>query len=709
MIIINSIGSEVKVSARLCEKRPLRPTPRRLSSCIALLCLSMQGEIQAQSQATNEAQPQAQMLEPVTIQSDWLGPPTQQSVKKYTGGRTVVESEDLQQRGALNLEDALRRVPGLQVLDETGTGILPNIGVRGLNPLRSERLQVLVDGYPIAIGPYTNVGLSLFPVTLPSLEAVDLVRGGAAVHYGPNNVGGVLNLVTKPIPLKTSQTLRERLQISQETGNTLTDTYYRIGGFMRDNLGLQFQANVVDGKGQRDHSDTRVNHFILDGEYYLNANNDFKAQLQYYEVQAQLPGALSPAAYTQNPNQSQRPYDAYNADMWRATFTWNHTLSDDAKLTWLNFAHQANRTFFFSDPMDPALPVNTVSDSPRVFGVHGTEPRFTKKWSNHTLIAGARFVEEDVRFDVTRTNLSTGAVDPFRRWDFSTRAMAYYLSDSIAFMEDRLKITPGIRYEDIQTHYRDLNTGAEFQNNPDEWLPGLTVGYQATPDVFVFANAQRSLVPVQTAQVTRGGDVGNESAENYEIGSRWQINPQANLALTLFRVDYKDQIVFDSGVFRNLGKTRQAGLELEGHWNLNSQTELGMNYTYLDTEQLSGADQGKKLRNAPTHHLGLDAVYKVGKWTANANALYVSESFSDSANTLLETANGSAGQLPAYTLVNARVGRDFPMGQGKNLNLGVGINNLLDEQYFFRGVDVSTIGRVPAPGRMVLIDMQMDF
>ena len=159
-----------------------------LSTAVALACISLGNAVFAQN------------LAPVTVQSDWLGPPTEESVKTYTGARTVLEKEDLEERGALNLEDALRRVPGVQVLDETGTGILPNIGVRGLNPLRSERLQILVDGYPIAIGPYTNVGLSLFPVTLPSLEAVDLVRGGAAVHYGPNNVGGVLNLVTKPIP-----------------------------------------------------------------------------------------------------------------------------------------------------------------------------------------------------------------------------------------------------------------------------------------------------------------------------------------------------------------------------------------------------------------------------------------------------------------------------------------------------------------------------
>ena len=115
-----------------------------------------------------------------------------------------MREDELQARGALNLEDGLSAVPGIQALDETGSGILPNIGMRGLNPLLSERVQFLVDGYPIAIGPYTNVGVSLLPVTLPSIEQADIVRGGAAVHYGPNDVGGVVNLTTRSISKETT-------------------------------------------------------------------------------------------------------------------------------------------------------------------------------------------------------------------------------------------------------------------------------------------------------------------------------------------------------------------------------------------------------------------------------------------------------------------------------------------------------------------------
>ncbi|OIN13513.1 TonB-dependent receptor [Oceanisphaera psychrotolerans] len=684
---------------------------RRPLSVLVSLALMPAMPLAAEEVATSQ-------LEQVVVEGDWLGTPSKENAKTYTGARNVVESEELHERAALNLEDALRQVPGVQVLDETGTGILPNIGVRGLNPLRSERVQMLVDGYPIAIGPYTNVGVSLFPVTLPSLEAVDMVRGGAAVHYGPNNVGGVLNLVTKPIPNEMEQTLRERLLIADGTGHVMTDTYYRVGGFVTDNLGLQFQANLQKGNGFRDHSDTEVQSYIFDVDYFLDDINELKAQLQYYDVTADLPGALSPAAYEADRTQSQRSRDGYDADMWRASLTWIHTPSDDLEFQWRNFAHDADRTFFFGQDLtsggnwaDPEGTASHVADSPRLFKVYGTEPRVTKQLGNHTLMLGGRYVREEVDFDVNRLELATGNYTSVREWDFATDAYAAYVSDTVRFMDDRLAITPGIRYEEVRTDYQDAISGAVSDNHATEWLPGLTLGLQATDDVFLFANAQRSLVPVQTAQVIREGDVANETAWNYELGARWQLTDNLEASATLFRIDYEDQIVYNSTalIYENLGETRQQGIELEGRWQATQELALGMGYTLLDTEQLTGDYQGNELPNAPRHHVSADATYEVGPWTASANALYVSESFSDAANTVDETANGSAGELPAYTLVNSRLGRDIPLGNDMMLNVGLGVNNLLDEDYYFRGVDVSPVGRLPAPGRTYMLEGQLSF
>ena len=80
--------------------------------------------------------------------------------------------------------------------DETGTGVLPNISVRGLKASRSGHAQFLMDG----------------------------VRGGAAVQYGPNNVSGVINLVTKPIPHKWQTEASNRFTGFEDGDTPLNDS-----------------------------------------------------------------------------------------------------------------------------------------------------------------------------------------------------------------------------------------------------------------------------------------------------------------------------------------------------------------------------------------------------------------------------------------------------------------------------------------------------
>ncbi|WP_342749487.1 TonB-dependent receptor domain-containing protein [Zobellella taiwanensis] len=136
---------------------------------------------------------------------------------------------------------------------------------------------------------------------------------------------------------------------------------------------------------------------------------------------------------------------------------------------------------------------------------------------------------------------------------------------------------------------------------------------------------------------------------------------------------------------------------------------MGLGYTYLDTEQLTDVNIGNELRNAPRHHVSADAVYRTGLWTASATALFASSSFSDAANTVDEDSMGSVGELPSYTLVNTRLGRDIPLDNDMTLNVGMGVNNLLDDDAYFRGADVSPVGRVPMPGRTYVLEGELSF
>lgn len=87
----------------------------------------------------------------------------------------------------------------MQVRESNGTGgsdVSLNVGVRGLTSRLSPRSTILLDGMPLAAAPYGQPQLSMSPLSLGSIESIDVIRGGASVRYGPQNVGGVINFVT---------------------------------------------------------------------------------------------------------------------------------------------------------------------------------------------------------------------------------------------------------------------------------------------------------------------------------------------------------------------------------------------------------------------------------------------------------------------------------------------------------------------------------
>ncbi len=684
-------------------------SPRLPRSRLALAVHVVLGAAACQTAIAQQA---TATLPTVTVTTDWLGTPTPETARKHPGARSVLDEKALNESSARSLEDALRQVPGVTVTDESGTGILPNIGVRGLNPLRSEQVLLLQDGIPMTLAPYGQTGASLFPLTLQAVEAVDLARGGVAVHYGPNNVGGVVNFITKRIPAKPGVTASEAVTVSR-TGRVLTDSYVRAGGYLNDRFGLQLQANVIDGKGERAHSDTSVQNLMLDAEWFPTERSELRAGLQRYVTRNELPGALTPRAYAQDRTQSTRPLDRFDGDTTRAHLTYKQEFGNGTEFTWKNFGHRSTRVFEFGNATNADTNSTLRQTSPRDFVVYGTEPSLSVSIGGavpQKIMVGARYMREEVDYKVDSRNLASGAYSVTRDWRFENDAYAAYLSDTFSLLDGRLKVTPGVRHEDVRLFYRNNATRAETRDTTKDWLPGLDIGYQATPGIFVFANAHRSLRPVQFTQITFGGDLAAERAKNYEAGVRWAATPSLDLAATAFRFSFDNKLEFVNATtgFRNLGQARHQGAELEAKWRPQAVRglELSGAYTHVDTEQLSGAFRGKELPYAPRHQLALASTYRDGGWTWGLNGHYQSAMFSDGANTEVENATGSVGRIPAYWLWNAHVGYAFSWS-GTKMKAGLGINNLFNRDYYFRGVDYSQ-GRMPQPGRAVMATLQVD-
>ena len=153
----------------------------------------------------------------IKVVGNWLGDADAAVVQNHPGARTVIRREAMVEQGAMNVGDVLKRVPGVQVQDANGTGgsdISLNVGVRGLTSRLSPRSTVLIDGIPAAFAPYGQPQLSMAPISSGNLDSIDVVRGAGSVRYGPQNVGGVINFVTRAIPEQASAEIGTTLELS---------------------------------------------------------------------------------------------------------------------------------------------------------------------------------------------------------------------------------------------------------------------------------------------------------------------------------------------------------------------------------------------------------------------------------------------------------------------------------------------------------------
>ncbi|MEB0008294.1 MULTISPECIES: TonB-dependent siderophore receptor [unclassified Pseudomonas] len=661
-------------------------------------------------------------LAPMVIKGDVLGTASDPEVRTYSGSRSVIDAADLRKGSVRGIDDALQRVPGVKIFDETGTGALPQISVRGLYESRSGRIQALSDGIPLALAPYGQTGLSLFPMTLATIDRVDIVRGGAAVQYGPNNVGGVINFISAPIPHEMQTTIQERTTFAAG-GRQLFDTYLGTGGYLTDNFGLQLDVNTIQGEYGREHSDTDIQNYRLRGQWNIDDDRSLSFGVQHYTADMDLAGALSVKDYKDDPRQSTRPLDRFEGDTDRVWGTYTQQLGamgpfDSVEFSWTNFAHKSYRNFVVGLPFTPEGTAVTQQDGPRDFKVWGSEPRLSMSIDGdkvgQTWVLGARYVKEDIDYRVDREALGTGVTSVFRDWHFNDEAKAAYLSNAISLLDRRLTITPGIRYENARMDYSDGITGFQHSNLAEEWLPGLTVGFQANDDWFVYANAQRSLRPPQITQIVKEGDVGAEIAWNYETGVRYTPWQGLRVDVGLYRIDFDNQIEYNATTDRyvNLGSTRHQGIETELFWtpSVTPNLDLHVSYAYLDAKQRAGDFKDNEVPFASRHQFNAEGRYHFAQhWTYSLDGLYVSSAYTDAANSGAENASASVGRLPAYWVFNTALEREFKLDDKSVLTTSVGISNLFNREYYFRGIDTSPWGRQPAPERALTLGANYRF
>jgi Fe(3+) dicitrate transport protein len=118
----------------------------------------------------------------------------QDAVAKQPGSVVIVTKEDIESLQPLSTEDVLRTVPGINIKKEEESGVVANIGMRGLDA-SSYKTLILEDGVPVAPGLFVG-NQRYYNPRIQRMEGVE-VHKGATHRYGPNTIGGVINYITK--------------------------------------------------------------------------------------------------------------------------------------------------------------------------------------------------------------------------------------------------------------------------------------------------------------------------------------------------------------------------------------------------------------------------------------------------------------------------------------------------------------------------------
>lgn len=169
----------------------------------------------------------------VTAFSGWAqdsGPDTlvvtanrfQQPVNTVLAPTDIVTREDIQRWQSKDLNDVMRRLPGVDISQSGGMGKSSSLYVRGTE---ARHVLVLIDGVPMARAGISNaIDIGQLPVSL--VQRIEYIRGPRSAVYGSGAIGGVVNIITMSNDDK-----------SQITAGMGTDGYQTYDGIINKRFG----------------------------------------------------------------------------------------------------------------------------------------------------------------------------------------------------------------------------------------------------------------------------------------------------------------------------------------------------------------------------------------------------------------------------------------------------------------------------------------
>ncbi|WP_425391994.1 TonB-dependent receptor domain-containing protein [Ekhidna sp.] len=563
-------------------------------------------------------------------------------LKEIPGSVQYISAVELKNYNYTNVNDIMKMVPGVNVQEEDGFGLRPNIGLRGSSLERSARITIMEDGILAAPAPYSSPSAYYFP-TMGRMNSVEVLKGASQIRFGPFTTGGAINLMSTPIPNRFAS----KFQLTSGSyGYKNLHAYVGTKSEQVDFLVETFQYGADGFKELENGDDTGFDKKDYQIKVGVNTKTDAKVYQslnvtvgQTFEDANETYLGLTASDFDDNPYQRYAASQLDNMDAEQSRFSLQHYIEMPGGVNIVTTAYRNDfaRNWYKLQGIVDGPSLSSVLDNPETFpaayqllrgqstadtaslnlrannreyyaqGVQTVvDYEFETGNVSHDIHVSGRWHEdEEDRYqweDLYAINDGTmKLIQPGTHGTQANRVeFAKAFASYILYQLDvnRWSFTPGIRYENITVSRKDYGkndverTGSDLltrSNSFSVWLPGVGVNYQLSDQLNLFSGVHRGFAPAGSSD-----DTDPELSTNYELGIR-KTNSKVEGSAVLFYTDYQSLLGRDiaaaggigSGDAFNAGTAITRGLEFQvGFDAVNTSSTISLPvvaaYTYTD-------------------------------------------------------------------------------------------------------------------------------
>ena len=614
---------------------------------------------------------------------------------KIPGTVDVINQQRMEELQPQSLQDVLKTVPGVNVRgDEGGLGSIPNIGIRGLNPSRSSKVLLLEDGAPIQPSLFIS-NASYYSPPVEQIGGIEVLKGASGLKYGPSNIGGVVNYLSKtPAPgfKLTGKVGNYGYRLAELEAGGKSSSNGAIGGI---NL-IQSESSGYQGNG------FKMYDILVKGGMEIAQNQWLSLKYTHYDnnINTSYVG-LRPNQYSTHSRDNPAPNDRFITQ--RNAVDLNHAveISPETKINTLMYWSRLSRDYWRQSIVKRtqestvfrACNVDTdcLIGRNREFQMLGIDSRVSHAYKALGISNEAEFglrlhTESQINQVVSSKTLAySGRLTS--QEDNKANSVAVYAQNRFLLSKD-FALIPGVRVESYNQTRSNAATGKAGSAKNVETIPQIGATWQLIPQAQLYGSIYKGFAPAQlaTAIDDKGVDqqLAPERSTNAELGLRGR-SGAFTYDSAIFSMNFSNQIVNQSlaaGISKaNGGKSLHQGAEMSLAYALGGGWGINGNATYIPVAKFVGTSSlgrdGNRIPYTPKLTSNLGVSYEKNGFNTLINLNYVSTQYADSANTVAQNAIGTLGEVPAFTTVNwsanYAINKDWKM-------FGV-INNVFNKRY----------------------------